>query len=53
MLSYYIEAKELCQTIYIDRRYSNRSRDIEPSSVGPDSTGTRSDRLQYSDSVET
>jgi len=48
MLSYYIEAKELCQTIYIDRRYSNRSRNVESNSVESNSIDTRLDRLQYS-----
>jgi len=48
-LSYYIGARRLCPTIYIDRYYSNRSRNIESNSVELDSIDTRLDQLQYFD----
>jgi len=49
MLNYSIEAGRLCLTIYINRRYSNQSRDIELDSAESSSTSTRLDWSQYSD----
>jgi len=48
-LSYYVEARRLCPTIYIGRRYLDLLRNIESSSVELDSIDTRLDRLQYFD----
>jgi len=50
-LSYYVEVERLCSTIYIDRRYLNRLRNVELSSVKLDSVNTRLDRLQYSNNI--
>jgi len=40
-----------CSTIYIDRRYLNRLRNIKSSSVESSSIDTRLDRSQYSDNI--
>jgi len=48
-LSFYVGARGLCSTIYIDRRYLNGLRNVELNSVESNSIDTRSNRLQYFD----
>jgi len=48
-LNYYIRARRLCLSIYIDRYYLNRLRNVKLNSVESSSIDTRLDRLQYFD----